>query len=92
MNKVSIPNFSFLCSLEVTQIYLSGWVAGWVGGWVGGPTVIIGLVSVQVELKLDLLTGTELGKIEVECRVLRVCLPSKFPKNVWQYENFISED
>ena len=30
------------------------------GGWVG-PTVIIGLVSVQVELKLDLPTGTELG-------------------------------
>ena len=26
--------------------------------WVGGPTVIIGLVSVQVELKLDLSTGT----------------------------------
>ena len=33
------------------------------GGWVGGPTVIIGLVSVQVELKLDLPTGTELGKM-----------------------------
>ena len=27
-----------------------------------GPTLIIGLVSVQVELKLDLPTGTELGK------------------------------
>ena len=35
------------------------------GGWPGGrvePTVIIGLVSVQVELKLDLPTGTELRK------------------------------
>ena len=32
-------------------------------GWVGGPTVIIGqgLVSVQLYLKLDLPTGTELG-------------------------------
>ena len=30
-----------------------------------GPTVIIGLVSVQVELKLDLPTGTELGKNKI---------------------------
>ena len=30
--------------------------------WVGGLTVIIGLVSVQVTLKLELPTGTELGK------------------------------
>ena len=28
LNKASIPNFSFLGSLEVTQIYLPGW-----GGW-----------------------------------------------------------
>ena len=35
LNKASIPNFSFLGSLEVTQIYLPGWVGG-VGGWVGG--------------------------------------------------------
>ena len=30
--------------------------------WVGGLTVIIGLVSVQVTLKLELPTRTELGK------------------------------
>ena len=36
-------------------------VSGCVGG-VGGLTVIIGLVSVQVTLKLELPTGTELGK------------------------------
>ena len=30
LNKASIPNFSFLGSLEVAQIYLSGWVGGWV--------------------------------------------------------------
>ena len=43
----------------MTQIYLSRWV-----GVLLGPTVIIGLVSVQVELKLDLPTGTELGNIK----------------------------
>ena len=30
------------------------------GGWVGELTVILELVSVQVELKLDLPTGAEL--------------------------------
>ena len=39
------------------------------GGW-PGPTVIIGLVSVQVELKLDLPTGTELGKTVDEAKLL----------------------
>ena len=33
------------------------------GGWVGSP-VIIGLISVQLQLNLP--TGTELGKIETE--------------------------
>ena len=28
LNKASIPNFSFLGSLEVAQIYLPGWVGG----------------------------------------------------------------
>ena len=37
-----IPNFSFLGELEVT-------CPGGVGGWVGGFTVIIGLVSVQLD-------------------------------------------
>ena len=46
LNKTSIPNFSFLGSLEVTQIYLPGWV-GWEGGvgW-GGVTLILRLISV----------------------------------------------
>ena len=59
--------------LHNAQLYLSGWVGGataylggatayLVGGLVG-VTVIIGLVSVQVKLKLDLPTGTELGNI-----------------------------
>ena len=39
-----------------------------VGGWVG-PTVIIGLVSVQLKLKLDLPTGTELGKIHKKTQI-----------------------
>ena len=34
---------------------------GWVGRWLDGFTVIIGLISVQVGLELDLSTGTELG-------------------------------
>ena len=29
LKKISIPNFSFLGSLEVAQIYLYGWVGGW---------------------------------------------------------------
>ena len=37
---MSVPNFSSLAGLEVTEkselIYSSGWVAGWVGGWVAG--------------------------------------------------------
>ena len=44
LNKASIPNFSYLGSLEVTQIYFPGWVGGW-----GFYTVIIGLVSVQLD-------------------------------------------
>ena len=32
LNKASIPNFSFLGSLEVAQIHLPGWLGGWVGG------------------------------------------------------------
>ena len=36
LNKAFIPNFSFLGGLEVTQIYLSGWVE-----WVGGVTMIL---------------------------------------------------
>ena len=47
LDKASIPNVSFLGSLEVTQIYFFGW--GGVGGWVGGFTVIIGLISVQLD-------------------------------------------
>ena len=40
-----------------------------------GPTVIIGLVSVQVELKLDLPTGTELGNkiMATDCNTDRSC-------------------
>ena len=71
MNSASIPNLSFLGSLEVTQIYLPGWVGGWVCGWVGGwvagwvgLTVIIGLVSVQLALNLP--TGTELGNFGIK--------------------------
>ena len=43
LNKASMPNFSIVGSLEVAQIYLSGWVGGWVcfGGWVGGVTRIL---------------------------------------------------
>ena len=51
---------SFLGSLEVAQIYLSGWVSVWVAGWVG-LTVIIELVSVQIGLYWNWSTGTELG-------------------------------
>ena len=39
---VAIPNFSFLGSLEVAQVYLPGWV--------GVLTVIIIQVSVQIGL------------------------------------------
>ena len=35
LNKASIPNFSFLGSLEVAQIYLPGW-GGWTRLLVGG--------------------------------------------------------
>ena len=56
----AIPNFSFLGSLEVVQIYLPGWLGGWLGGWVGGLTVIIMQVSVIIGLNSNL-TGTELG-------------------------------
>ena len=38
------------------------WWVGWLRSLCGGLTVIIGLVSVQVKLKLELPTGTELGK------------------------------
>ena len=34
--------------------------------WWVGLTVIIGLVSVQVKLKLELPTGTELGKKNIQ--------------------------
>ena len=46
---------------EVTLLIWEVATAYLVGGWVG-LTVIIGLVSVQVTLKLELPTGTELGK------------------------------
>ena len=41
LNEASLPNFSFLGSLEVAQIYLFG--VGW-----GGFTVLIIQVSVQI--------------------------------------------
>ena len=41
------------------------WVVPLLIWWVGGLTVIIGLVSVQVTLKLELPTGTELGKNQI---------------------------
>ena len=44
-NKASIPNISFLGSLEVAQIHLPGWL----GGFVGGLPVIIELVAVQLD-------------------------------------------
>ena len=58
MNNASIPNFSFLGSLEVAQIYLPGWPGGWVG-----LTVIIELVSVQIGLNWKWSTGTDLSNI-----------------------------
>ena len=50
MYKAFISYFSVLGSLEVAQIYLSGW-----GGWMGGVTML-GPVSVLnwTELELDL--------------------------------------
>ena len=54
MSKASIPNFSFLGSLEVAQIYLPGWGVG--------LTVIIMQISVQIVLNWNWQTGTELGK------------------------------
>ena len=50
MYKAFISYFSVLGSLEVAQIYLSGWVR-----W-GGVTMILGPVSVLnwTELELDL--------------------------------------
>ena len=43
-------------------INLPGWVGGW--GGVGWSQREKKLISVQVGLKLDLSTGTELGNIE----------------------------
>ena len=54
--KASIPNFNFLVSLKVAQIYLPR--MEWVGGL--GLTVIIMQVSVQIELNWNY--QLELGK------------------------------
>ena len=51
------------CNIKHGRLLI--YLFGLLGGWVGGPTVIIGLVSVQVELKLDLPTGTEFGKKDI---------------------------
>ena len=45
------------------------WVVPLLIWWVG-VTVIIGLVSVQVKLKLELPTGTELGKKQYKIEFL----------------------
>ena len=53
---MSVPNFSSLAGLEVTEkfdlIYYSGWVGGWVGGRVGGW--VAGESGINANLSLSL--------------------------------------
>ena len=59
---MSVPNFSFLAGLEVTEkfdlIYYSGWVGGWVAGWVGGR--VAGWVAGESGIKAISAKPTEL--------------------------------
>ena len=49
---MSVPNFSSLAGLEVTEkfdlIYYSGWVGGWVGGWLAGESGINANLSLSL--------------------------------------------
>ena len=49
---MSVPNFSSLAGLEVTEkfdlIYYSGWVGGWPGGWVAGESGINANLSLSL--------------------------------------------
>ena len=58
--------------------------------WVGGLTVIIGLVSVQVKLKLELPTGTELGKKNIQNKLLDQVGPHP-PHPRWKKGTFVSK-
>ena len=62
MNRASIPKFSFLDSLEVTQNNFSGWVVG-LGGWEESEQLIMGRLRIRTSpVQLDSAkAGTELG-------------------------------
>ena len=57
---MSVPNFSSLAGLEVTEkfdlIYFFGWpggrVVGWVAGWVGG--LVAGESGIKANLSLSM--------------------------------------
>ena len=48
---------------QIPAISLLCWVQGWVQGWLGGSSRFIKNKANSVQLKLQLPTETELGKI-----------------------------